>query len=105
MRRRPPRSTQSRSSAASDVYKRQPADVFKYAVTRTLPAPVKQKLLVPIIAINGDSRFSGWNSDKLVANPTRNDITCHRTRSNVAAQVAQLFGLGRAQVLDTTCPG
>ena len=29
MIRRPPRSTQSRSSAASDVYKRQASDVYK----------------------------------------------------------------------------
>ena len=91
------------SAAIDKVH--QPTDMFNYAVTRILPAPAKQVQLTPIIAFDGDSRFSGWNPDKLVANPTPNDVTCHRTRSNVAAQVAQRFGLQPGQVLDNACPG
>src|SRR5450756_3256862 len=51
MIRRPPRSTQSRSSAASDVYKRQPlhravrgdeGDAFPHAALRAEPADVQR---------------------------------------------------------------
>src|SRR5450756_913001 len=49
MRRRPPRSTQSRSSAASDVYKRQPKRHIPKVYAATTHDPVTPELIAKLL--------------------------------------------------------
>src|SRR5450756_2936383 len=49
MIRRPPRSTQSRSSAASDVYKRQPLKLREGTKIRALKWPLKEHSFAAIV--------------------------------------------------------
>jgi len=79
-----------------------PADVFAYSGLRTIPGPAPQQEDGPIIGVNGNSIFSGYNGTQPVPNPTPDDKTCERTRSDLASQLAALAGVS---VLDAPCPG
>src|SRR5680860_880720 len=58
MIRRPPRSTQSRSSAASDVYKRQLIDLFDFD-------PKNHRAGVGIVVLEGKSRNKGVGAEAI----------------------------------------
>src|SRR5680860_1901010 len=85
MIRRPPRSTQSRSSAASDVYKRQPSDTLRFlkvppAITNASPNWSTLVLLL-VLAIAILSKYSGKS---LTSNP--NDDILSVTMSDALAR-------------------
>src|SRR5450756_2750038 len=84
MIRRPPRSTQSRSSAASDVYKRQLADLPRgvVVVTGTNGKTTTTKMLVAILREHGLTVFS---------NPTGSNFT----RGVISSMMAEVSLTGR----------
>src|SRR5680860_1675556 len=64
MIRRPPRSTQSRSSAASDVYKRQPPEEFERLVHAACRADdLASRLGQHVLELEGDERLILDNED------------------------------------------
>src|SRR5450756_3167176 len=71
MIRRPPRSTQSRSSAASDVYKRQHKDYFTASKQTSTIAGVRSTLSEDVYVL-----LAGWEGDnatfKVYVNPLVN---------------------------------
>src|SRR5450756_2617348 len=84
MIRRPPRSTQSRSSAASDVYKRQLADLPRgvVVVTGTNGKTTTTKMLVAILRAHGLTVFT---------NPTGSNFT----RGVISSMLAEIPLSGR----------
>eukprot|EP01017_Pseudomicrothorax_dubius_P029560 TRINITY_DN35_c0_g1_i3.p1 TRINITY_DN35_c0_g1~~TRINITY_DN35_c0_g1_i3.p1 ORF type:complete len:2413 (-),score=644.06 TRINITY_DN35_c0_g1_i3:90-7328(-) len=79
MIRRPPRSTQSRSSAASDVYKRQGinAEYMGKAKTSTIKAQMKNLYIVPIFllfALASAGKIYPWG-EPLIRNPNKDRIS------------------------------
>eukprot|EP00657_Telonema_sp_P-1_P006040 TRINITY_DN2399_c0_g1_i1.p1 TRINITY_DN2399_c0_g1~~TRINITY_DN2399_c0_g1_i1.p1 ORF type:complete len:101 (+),score=50.25 TRINITY_DN2399_c0_g1_i1:34-336(+) len=67
MIRRPPRSTQSRSSAASDVFKRQPE--YSLRASHTLPGEPPSAVLSDSIALSLAASSSEHIADRGPSNP------------------------------------
>src|SRR5428012_23551 len=68
MNRRPPRSTQSRSSAASDVYKRQLGDQIAHMLVRGQDGEVLAEVFI--------DRIGPVSYTHLRAHETRHDLVC-----------------------------
>src|SRR5450756_2893096 len=86
MIRRPPRSTQSRSSAASDVYKRQVSGLWVFSYRKTLTPkinwPSKVRLRSTLASFGSRASTSGLARQMSVsythlrAHETRHDLVC-----------------------------
>ena len=90
MIRRPPRSTQSRSSAASDVYKRQIVDVVLLALlSSTAVAILMMRHLFAVVALTG--AFSLLSAGLLV---TLDAVDVAFTEAAVGAGISTVLMLG-----------
>ena len=77
MIRRPPRSTQSRSSAASDVYKRQEEGDPVFTISDLLPHLSKEQDRRPLAdGVKGEELNIPVSYTHLRAHETRHDLVC-----------------------------
>ncbi|CUX55647.1 Fumarate hydratase class II [Clostridium sp. C105KSO15] len=77
--RRPPRSTQSRSSAASDVYKRQCQEI--------LDGRLHEQFRVDVIQ-GGAGTSSNMNANEVIANPVSyTHLRAHETRHDLVCRL------------------
>src|SRR5450756_2954298 len=97
MMRRPPRSTQSRSSAASDVYKRQVIELTSLKRSENANDNVEMEFVVKSIAFNGktypvNSSVTAAQVEKVRNGDASNDGKKVVTGAVIGAIVGQIFG-------------
>src|SRR5450756_2956931 len=97
MMRRPPRSTQSRSSAASDVYKRQVIELTSLKRSENANDNVEMEFVVRSIAFNGktypvNSSVTAAQVEKVRNGDASNDAKKVATGAVIGAIVGQIFG-------------